>query len=103
LGADIVKVNWSGDQKSFGEIIRACDRPVVLAGGSLITDEELLTRMELACDVGAVGCSVGRNIFQHKNPTAITAAISRIFREKWSSKQALEELEAKLFEKIEAL
>ena len=71
-GADIVKVNWSGDQRSFGEIIRASDRPVVLAGGSLISDEELLTRMQQAREVGAVGCSVGRNVFQHQNPQAIT-------------------------------
>jgi fructose-bisphosphate aldolase / 2-amino-3,7-dideoxy-D-threo-hept-6-ulosonate synthase len=92
LGADIVKVNWSGDGKSFGEIIRACARPVVLAGGSLITDEELLTRMETARNVGAVGCSVGRNIFQHRNPQAITHAISRVFREGWTAKHASEEL-----------
>jgi DhnA family fructose-bisphosphate aldolase class Ia len=96
LGADIVKVNWSGDQKSFGDIIRACDRPVVLAGGSLISDEELLTRMEMARNAGAVGCSVGRNVFQHKNPQAITEAISRVFRDKWSAKQALEELGSKV-------
>ena len=96
LGADIVKVNWSGDQDTFGEIIRACNRPVVLAGGSLISDKELLTRMESARNVGAVGCSVGRNVFQHKNPKALTNAISRIFRDKWSTKQALEELNHQL-------
>jgi len=96
LGADIVKVNWSGDAKSFGEIIRACGRPVVLAGGTLISDEELLMRMEAAREVGAVGCSVGRNIFQHRQPQAITRAISRIFRDKWTARQALEELQAKL-------
>lgn len=92
LGADIVKVNWSGDQQSFADIIRACDRPVVLAGGSLITDEALLARMSMAREVGAVGCSVGRNIFQHKNPQAMTAAISRIFRDGWSAKEAHQEL-----------
>ncbi len=96
LGADIVKVNWSGDQKSFGEIIRACNKPVVLAGGSLISDEELLTRMAQARQEGAVGCSVGRNIFQHQDPKAITAAISRVFRDQWPARQALEELNGKL-------
>jgi fructose-bisphosphate aldolase/2-amino-3,7-dideoxy-D-threo-hept-6-ulosonate synthase len=96
MGADIVKVNWSGDQKSFGEVIRACNKPVVLAGGSLISDEELLIRMAAAREVGAVGCSVGRNIFQHENPQAITEAISRVFRDKWPAKQALEELTSKL-------
>jgi DhnA family fructose-bisphosphate aldolase class Ia len=96
LGADIVKVNWSGDQKSFAEIVRACDRPVVLAGGSLISDAELLTRMQQVRDVGAIGCSVGRNIFQHQNPEAMTAAISRVFRDKWPAKRALQELVSKL-------
>ena len=96
LGADIVKVNWSGDQKSFAEIVRACDRPVVLAGGSLISDAELLTRMQQVRDVGAIGCSVGRNVFQHQNPEAITAAISRVFRDKWPAKKALQELKSKL-------
>jgi DhnA family fructose-bisphosphate aldolase class Ia len=96
LGADIVKVNWSGDQKSFAEIVRACDRPVVLAGGSLISDAELLTRMQQVRDVGAIGCSVGRNIFQHQNPEAMTAAISRVFRDKWPAKRALQELQSKL-------
>jgi DhnA family fructose-bisphosphate aldolase class Ia len=52
--------------------------------------------MAQAREVGAVGCSVGRNIFQHENPQAITAAISRVFRNNWTAKQALEELEAKL-------
>jgi DhnA family fructose-bisphosphate aldolase class Ia len=64
----------------------------VLAGGSLITDEELLTRMAQARSVGADGCSVGRNIFQHQNPEAITRAISRIFRDGWPASQAHQEL-----------
>jgi hypothetical protein len=72
LGADIVKVNWSGDQKSFEDIVKACNRPVVLAGGSLLSDFEFLTRMEQVCAAGAIGCSVGRNMFQHKNPQALT-------------------------------
>jgi len=96
MGADIVKVNWSGDEKSFAEIIRACARPVVLAGGSLITDDELLARMEAARNAGAVGCSVGRNIFQHASPEAITRAISRIFRDHWSARDASQELASAL-------
>ena len=96
LGADIVKVNWSSDQKSFAEIEQACDRPVVLAGGTLISDAELLTRMQQVRDVGAIGCSVGRNVFEHQNPEAITAAISRVFRDKWPAEKALQELVSKL-------
>jgi DhnA family fructose-bisphosphate aldolase class Ia len=92
LGADIVKVNWSGDPQSFERIVRAAGVPVVVAGGTLVSDEELLTRMELAVSVGAIGCSVGRNIFQHRNPEAITRALCRVIREKWRASEALEEL-----------
>lgn len=95
LGADIVKTNWSGDQESFAEIVEAVKVPVVLAGGSRIPDEELLTRMQLAVEAGAIGCSVGRNIFQHQNPMAITRALSRVIRERWSAKDALAELRDK--------
>ncbi len=92
LGADIVKVNWSGDQSSFEKIVRAANVPVVVAGGTLVSDEELLTRMQQAVAAGAIGCSVGRNIFQSKNPMAITRALCRVIREKWSAHDALAEL-----------
>jgi fructose-bisphosphate aldolase/2-amino-3,7-dideoxy-D-threo-hept-6-ulosonate synthase len=92
LGADIVKVNWSGDEASFADIVRACGVPVVVAGGSLVPDEELLMRCERAARAGAAGCSVGRNIFQHDSPTAITRAICRVMRDRWSAEDALREL-----------
>jgi class I fructose-bisphosphate aldolase len=96
MGADIVKVNWSGDKASFGDIIRACDRPVVLAGGTLISDEELLDRMEAVRKVGGVGCSVGRNVFQHEKPEFMMRALARIFRDKWAAQEAYQELQESL-------
>ena len=36
---------------------------------------------------GAIGCSVGRNIFMHANPEAITRALSRVIRERWTGRQ----------------
>jgi DhnA family fructose-bisphosphate aldolase class Ia len=92
LGADIVKVNWSGDAQSFQKIVRSTFAPVVVAGGTLVSDEELLKRMSQAMEVGAIGCSVGRNIFEHRNPEAMTRALCRIIRDQWPVKQALEEL-----------
>jgi DhnA family fructose-bisphosphate aldolase class Ia len=52
--------------------------------------------MEAAHQVGACGCSVGRNVFQSPKPQAVTEALSRIFRDNWSAKKALEELKDKL-------
>jgi fructose-bisphosphate aldolase/2-amino-3,7-dideoxy-D-threo-hept-6-ulosonate synthase len=93
LGADIVKTNWPGDQDSFGKCVEAANGiPVVLAGGSRLEDAELLTRMEEAIGAGAIGCSVGRNIFMHAHPEAITRALSRVIRERWAASKALEAL-----------
>jgi fructose-bisphosphate aldolase/2-amino-3,7-dideoxy-D-threo-hept-6-ulosonate synthase len=94
LGADIVKTNWPGDEDSFGRLVEATSGvPVVLAGGSRLEDRELLTRMERAMAAGGIGCSVGRNIFMHRAPRAITRALSRVIRERWNADKAFEELQ----------
>jgi DhnA family fructose-bisphosphate aldolase class Ia len=97
LGADIVKTNWPGDADSFAKLIEAANGiPVVLAGGSRLEDAELLTRMEQAVAAGAIGCSVGRNIFMHRSPEAITRALARVIREKWSADKAVAALQEEL-------
>jgi DhnA family fructose-bisphosphate aldolase class Ia len=92
LGADIVKVNWSGDQASFATIVTACGRPVVLAGGPVLADAELLGRMEQARDAGAIGYSVGRNVFEHAHPEAMTRALTSIFQSGASAAAAGQQL-----------
>ena len=93
LGADIVKTNWPGDADGFARCVEAANGvPVVLAGGSRLEDAELLSRMEQAVQAGAIGCSVGRNIFMHQNPEAITRALSRVIRERWPADKALSAL-----------
>jgi fructose-bisphosphate aldolase / 2-amino-3,7-dideoxy-D-threo-hept-6-ulosonate synthase len=97
LGADIVKTNWPGDADAFGRLVEAANGvPVVLAGGSRLQDHQLLGRMEAAMAVGAVGCSVGRNIFMHASPEAITRALSRVIRERWTADKAAQALEDEL-------
>ena len=93
LGADIVKTNWPGHEDLFGSLVEAAAGiPVVLAGGSRVEDGELLWRMERAMDAGGIGCSVGRNIFMHRSPEAITRALSRVIRERRGAAEALKEL-----------
>jgi fructose-bisphosphate aldolase / 2-amino-3,7-dideoxy-D-threo-hept-6-ulosonate synthase len=97
LGADIVKTNWPGDAGAFGRLVEAANGiPVVLAGGSRLRDHQLLGRMEEAMAAGAIGCSVGRNIFMHASPEAITRALSRVIRERWAADKAAQALEDEL-------
>jgi len=100
LGADIIKTNWTGSAESFRKITEAVsDFPVVVAGGSRESDEDLLLKIEAALKAGAIGCSVGRNIFQHPDPEAMSRAISNVLRGKASAKEAATELREKLKKK----
>lgn len=90
LGADVVKSNWPGSGEQFAEIVDSVSVPVVVAGGSRESDLDLLQKVAEARAAGAVGCSVGRNIFQHEDPAAITAALSQVVRGTASPEEALE-------------
>jgi fructose-bisphosphate aldolase/2-amino-3,7-dideoxy-D-threo-hept-6-ulosonate synthase len=93
LGADIIKTNYTGDPDSFKEVVRGCPAPVVIAGGpKMETDRDVLEMVEGAIEAGGAGTSIGRNIFQHDNPTKMTRAIARIVHEGWSAEEAMEEL-----------
>jgi fructose-bisphosphate aldolase/2-amino-3,7-dideoxy-D-threo-hept-6-ulosonate synthase len=65
----------------------------VIAGGPKTnTDEEFLQMIEGAMEGGARGVAIGRNVFQHQNPTKITKAITEIVHYKKSVEEALEML-----------
>jgi len=79
LGADIVKVNYTGSPESFKEVISGCPVPVVIAGGEKMeTDREIFEMVEGAIKAGSAGVSIGRNAFQHKDPVAIVKVISSV-------------------------
>ncbi|MBX8631692.1 MAG: 2-amino-3,7-dideoxy-D-threo-hept-6-ulosonate synthase [Thermoplasmata archaeon] len=79
LGADVVKVNYTGDESTFHEVVKACPAPVLIAGGPKLTsDREVLGMAKGAMNAGARGISIGRNIWQHRDPVAMTSALSQI-------------------------
>jgi len=93
LGADIIKTNYTGSPKSFRDVVRGCPVPVVIAGGpKMDTDKDVLTMVKDSIMAGGAGTSIGRNIFQHKNPTKMVKAISRIVHEGSSVDTAMKEL-----------
>ena len=93
LGADIVKTVYTGDVKSFGKVVRGCPVPIVIAGGpKMATDADVLKMASEAMSAGAIGVSIGRNIFQHKNPTAMTRALAKVVHDGAKVEQAMREL-----------
>ncbi|CAD7768099.1 2-amino-3,7-dideoxy-D-threo-hept-6-ulosonate synthase [Candidatus Methanoperedenaceae archaeon GB37] len=93
LGADLIKTNYTGDPDTFREVVEGCPLPVVIAGGPKTnTDREFLEMAAGAMEGGARGVAIGRNVFQHKNPTAMTRALTRIVHGGASVDSAMEEL-----------
>ncbi len=79
MGADIVKVPYTGSVESFKEVVEGCAIPVVIAGGEKMdSDLDVLRMVEGAIKAGGAGVSIGRNVFQHKDPTAMVRAISAV-------------------------
>ncbi|WP_456324614.1 class I fructose-bisphosphate aldolase [Desulfonauticus submarinus] len=68
LGADLIKVPYSGDKKSFTKAVDSCPVPVLIAGGpKKSTFKDFLAMVQQALDTGIRGVSIGRNVFQQKN------------------------------------
>jgi len=89
LGADIVKTNYTGDEETFREVVGGCPVPVVMAGGPKTeTDLEFLQMIEGAMAAGGRGVAIGRNVFQHDDPTKMTRAISAIVHHGKSAEEA---------------
>jgi len=89
LGSDVVKTGYSGDGESFTHVCESTRLPVVIAGGSKGTDEETVRMVRGAMDGGAAGVSMGRSIFQHDDPEAITRAVSAVVHDDQTVEDAL--------------
>jgi fructose-bisphosphate aldolase/2-amino-3,7-dideoxy-D-threo-hept-6-ulosonate synthase len=89
LGADVVKTGYSGDGESFAPVCAGTRLPVVIAGGSRGTDRQTVEMVRGAMDGGAAGVSMGRSIFQHDDPGAITRAVSAVIHEDVGVDEAL--------------
>jgi fructose-bisphosphate aldolase/2-amino-3,7-dideoxy-D-threo-hept-6-ulosonate synthase len=90
LGADIVKTNYTGSIKTFKAVVESCPVPVIIAGGPKCkTEQEILQTAYESIKAGGAGLSIGRNVFQHENPTLIVKALSAIVHKGISVEQAL--------------
>lgn len=79
LGADIIKVPYTGSVDSFRQVVDGCPVPVVIAGGEKMdSDEDIFEMVAGALKAGAAGLSIGRNAFQHQKPDRIVTALCKM-------------------------
>lgn len=95
LGADIVKVPYTGSPETFREVVEGCFVPVVIAGGEKMdTDRDILEMVRGSLLAGGAGVSIGRNAFQHRDPEKIVRAISKLVHSNSSVEEGLMEMAA---------
>ncbi len=91
LGADIVKVPYTGDMDTFSHVVDATCVPVVIAGGpKMDSTREFIQMVHDSVRAGGAGLSVGRNIFQHKRTPQLVKALRGVVHEDWDVEQAIE-------------
>ena len=94
MGADIVKVSYTGSPETFLEVTAGCGVPVVIAGGAKMnSDRDILEMVKGSVDAGGAGLSIGRNVFQHKKPKRMVEAMSAIVHNGASVDEALKIME----------
>ncbi|MBA7609398.1 2-amino-4,5-dihydroxy-6-oxo-7-(phosphonooxy)heptanoate synthase [subsurface metagenome] len=94
LGADIVKVPYTGSVESFTEVVQGCPVPVVIAGGEKMdSDEDIFKMVAGALKAGAAGVSIGRNAFQHEKPDKIVRTLSKMVHKGASVEEAVKILQ----------
>jgi len=90
LGADIIKTNYTGNIETFKTVVEGCPVPVVIAGGPKCkTTEEFLQTAYDSVKAGSAGFSIGRNVFQHGNPTLMVKALAAIVHDGATVEEAL--------------
>ncbi|WP_296305278.1 2-amino-3,7-dideoxy-D-threo-hept-6-ulosonate synthase [uncultured Desulfovibrio sp.] len=90
LGADIVKVPYTGDIESFADVVGACCVPVVIAGGELMdSTRQLLQMVHDSVRAGGAGVSIGRNVFQHPRRIELVRAMRAIVHDNADVEHAL--------------
>jgi predicted phospho-2-dehydro-3-deoxyheptonate aldolase len=96
MGADLVKVPYTGSPETFREVTEGCASPVVIAGGEKMeSDEEVLRMVHDAIAAGGAGASIGRNVFQHRAPASMVRAIAAIVHGDATVREGLDILRAK--------
>lgn len=90
LGADVVKVPYTGDMETFSDVVSACCVPVVIAGGARTdTTRQFLEMVRDSLKAGGAGLSVGRNVFQHPSRARLIKALRGLVHEGLDLEQAL--------------
>jgi fructose-bisphosphate aldolase, class I len=79
LGADAVKIKYTGDSASFSWAVKsAAGVRVFMSGGPKApTDDDFLKQVTGVMEAGGTGIAVGRNVWQNQDPLAMAEKLRK--------------------------
>jgi len=91
LGADAVKIKYTGDVESFKWAVECAGKMrVFMSGGPKAASEvDFLKQVRGALDAGATGLAVGRNVWQSSDPHRMARVLRRLVIENRSVEDSL--------------
>jgi len=80
LGADAVKIKYTGDPVSFSWAVKAAAGvKVFMSGGPKApTDDDFLNQVKGVMEAGGTGLAVGRNVWQNQDPLAMAGKLRKV-------------------------
>ncbi len=79
LGADMVKLTYTGDTESMRWVVKSAGKvKVLVVGGSKADEQTVLDKTREILEAGAVGWAMGRNIWQSDKPNETAQKIAGI-------------------------
>jgi putative autoinducer-2 (AI-2) aldolase len=88
LGAHYIKSYYI--DHDFDTVTSCCPVPIVIAGGKKIPEADALQMAYKACQQGASGVDMGRNIFQSESPIAMIQAVRAVVHQGEKPEKAYE-------------
>jgi class I fructose-bisphosphate aldolase len=90
LGADALKIPYTGDVETFAHLVSIAQVPVLVLGGARSADDrDALELFAEGLEAGCHGCLMGRNVTKSPDPEKITRQLCQIAHEDYTVDDAL--------------
>lgn len=90
LGADALKIPYTGDVETFAHLCQVSSVPVLVLGGARSDNErDALELFSEGLQAGCCGCLMGRNVTKSPNPEQLIRQLSQIAHDGYSVDDAV--------------
>ena len=85
LGADAIKIPYTGDVETFAHLVSVAQVPVLVLGGARSENErDVLELLDEGLQAGGKGCLMGRNVTKSPNPEELVRRLCQLAHENYT-------------------